>query len=157
MSRPTKNIGRFHNRSASGFTLVELLVVVIILGILAAIVIPRFANASINAQTASLKNQLQTVRAAIQLYRVQHRDVPPDLVGSNWSAFIDKTDGWGNPSVDPHDWGPYMQDTPRNPLAGSTAISDKADPGVGWVYDKTSGTIAATGDPQGTLFDENTN
>lgn len=157
MSRPNKNLGLFRNRSASGFTLIELLIVVVILGILAAIVIARFTRASLDAQTANLKSQLQTVRAAIQLYRVQHRDVPPDLVGTSWTAFIDKTDSWGNPSVDPHDWGPYMQDTPRNPLAGSTTISDKADPGVGWVYDKASGTIAATGDAQGTLFDENTN
>ena len=156
MSRPNKNISRCSNRRAFGFTLVELLVVVMILGILAAIVVARFTRASLDAQTANLKSQLQTMRAAIQLYRVQHRDVPPDLVGTNWSAFIDKTDSWGNPSVDPHDWGPYMQDQPRNPLANSNVISDKADPGVGWVYDKASGTIAATADNSGALFDENT-
>jgi general secretion pathway protein G len=137
--------------------LVELLVVVVILGILAAIVVPHFTDAALNAQTANLKSQLQTVRAAIQLYRVQHRDATPDLVGTNWSAFTDKTDSWGNPSVDPHDWGPYMQDSPKNPLVGTTTISDKADPGVGWVYDRASGTISATADNTGTAFDESTN
>jgi general secretion pathway protein G len=144
-------------RNARGFTLVEILIVVIILGILAAIVIPKFANASLEAQTANLHSQLQTVRAAIELYRVQHRDVPPDLVGSNWAAFTGKTDSLGNASVNPDDWGPYIQNEPKNPLANSNSISDTASPGVGWVYDKTSGTITATSDNQGTLFDESSN
>ena len=150
MSRHSINVRK-------GFTLVEILIVVIILGILAAIVIPKFANASLEAQTANLHSQLQTVRAAIQLYRVQHRDTAPDLVGSNWAAFTDKTDSFGNPSVNPNDWGPYMQNEPRNPLANSDVISDTATPGVGWVYDKASGQIAATSDNQGTLFDESSN
>jgi hypothetical protein len=50
-----------------------------------------------------------------------------------------------------------MQDSPKNPLVGTTTISDKADPGVGWVYDRASGTISATADNTGTAFDESTN
>jgi general secretion pathway protein G len=132
----------------------EILIVVLILGILAAIVIPQFANASTNARTANLKSQLQTVRAAIQLYRVQHKDQAPDLVGTSWAAFTGKTDSDGNASVDPNDWGPYMGVEPQNPLAASSTISDTAAAGVGWVYTKNSGTIVATGDPSGALFDE---
>ena len=49
----------------SGFTLVEILIVVIILGILAAIVIPQFTNASSSARTSSIQSLLQTVRSQI--------------------------------------------------------------------------------------------
>ena len=49
-------------RNSKGFTLVEILIVVIILGILAAIVIPQFTNASSDARKNSLTSQLQTVR-----------------------------------------------------------------------------------------------
>jgi general secretion pathway protein G len=150
----TAIVSKFRTRVRSGFTLVEILIVVIILGILAAIVIPQFGHASQDARAANLKNQLQTMRAAIQLYRVQHRDQPPDLVGTSWAAFTAKTDSLGNPSVNPNDWGPYIQAEPQNPLAGTAAISDAPAAGVGWVYTQSNGTIVATSDDSGTLYDE---
>ena len=57
-----------------GFTLVEILIVVVILGILAAIVIPQFTQASTEAKTNSLCSDLQTLRSQIELYKVQHND-----------------------------------------------------------------------------------
>jgi len=63
-----------------GFTLVEILIVVIILGILAAIVIPQFTNASQNARESSLQSILQTLRSQIELYKLQHGDTLPNLV-----------------------------------------------------------------------------
>ena len=67
-------------RSASGFTLVEILIVVVILGILAAIVIPQFTNASDSAKGSSLTSQLQTIRSQLELAQTQHGWGPiPDL------------------------------------------------------------------------------
>src|SRR5258708_1750936 len=65
------------NRKNQAFTLVEILIVVVILGILAAIIIPRFANASKDARRASLSSQLGAVRAQIQLYTIEHGDQRP--------------------------------------------------------------------------------
>src|SRR4051812_30068514 len=53
------------------FTLVEILIVVIILGILAAIVMPKFSSASVEAKRGSLSSTLNTVRGQIEFYMVQ--------------------------------------------------------------------------------------
>lgn len=67
----------FRRHAAKGFTLIELLIVVIIIAILAAIAIPQFANTSGDAQEAALDANLNTMRSAIELYRVQHRNTYP--------------------------------------------------------------------------------
>src|SRR5438874_10358216 len=79
----------------SGFTLVEILIVVIILGILAAIVIPQFTNASQDARKSNVVSQLQTLRAQIELYKLQHKDAIPKLItnaGGMWTPFTQYTD-----------------------------------------------------------------
>ncbi|HVL55017.1 MAG TPA: prepilin-type N-terminal cleavage/methylation domain-containing protein [Burkholderiaceae bacterium] len=63
-------------RATRGFTLVELLIVVIILAILSAIVIPQFSNTSTEAKEAALDANLAALRTAIELYRAQHGDYP---------------------------------------------------------------------------------
>ncbi len=59
-----------------GFTLVELLIVVIILAILAAIVVPQFASSTDDAKVSALDNNLANVRAAVDLYYQQHGEYP---------------------------------------------------------------------------------
>ena len=59
-----------------GFTLVELLIVVIILSILAAIVIPQFASSTSDAKYSALDTNLATVRSSIELYYQQHGTYP---------------------------------------------------------------------------------
>ena len=71
----------------SGFTLVEILIVVIILGILAAIVIPQFTGASQDARKSNLASQVQTLKSQIELYRLQHNEMLPDLI-TNWDQFL---------------------------------------------------------------------
>ncbi len=106
-----------HRKSRRGFTLVEILIVVVILGILAAIVIPQFTNASQNARESSLQSTLQTLRSQIQLYKLQHGDVLPDLV-TDWNPLTAST-SYGNPS---QTFGPYMQAIPVNTMNGNSNV-----------------------------------
>ena len=128
-----------------GFTLVEILIVVIILGILAAIVIPQFTSASQDARRSGLASTVQTLRSQIELYKVQHGDELPDLT-ANWDPFTTVT-SWGNPAKD---FGPYMQAAPENQLTGSDVVVDgdeafvPADDTNGFVYNFT-GTGATRG------------
>jgi general secretion pathway protein G len=136
----------------SGFTLVELLIVVIILGILAAVVIPQFSSASMEARESALMTDLHALRNAIDLYRVQHNDVyPGTIIGTtNWANLVThmstQTDKDGNAGTD---YGPYLRTgVPRNPfnsLSTGTigAIPGTADNSTGWYYDDSTGEIRA--------------
>src|SRR6266481_2107242 len=115
-------LARVPNRK-TGFTLVEILIVVIILGILAAIVIPQFTNASQDARESALLSQLQTLRSQIELYKLQHLDKLPDLV-TNWNPMTTKTNSAGVLSVNPSDFGPYMQSSPSNPINNLTNVTN---------------------------------
>jgi general secretion pathway protein G len=68
------------NRKAikRGFTLIEILIVVVILGILAAIVIPQFTNAADEASASQAKTQLQSMRSQVQLFRAKVGRLPGD-------------------------------------------------------------------------------
>jgi len=66
-----------HTARAKGFTLIELLIVVIIIAILAAIAIPQFSNTTADAQESTLDANLNNLRSAIEMYRVQHNNTFP--------------------------------------------------------------------------------
>jgi general secretion pathway protein G len=126
-----------------GFTLVEILIVVVILGILAALVIPQFANASEDARRANMRNQLQTVRGTVGLYRVEHRDIPPKLISVGWDVVTGKTttDGVLDPAGER---GPYLPSAPVNPLTRSStivAVGTGAAATNGWFYDESTGEV----------------
>ena len=131
-----------------GFTLVEILIVVVILGILAAIVIPQFTNASESAKVSSLISQLQTIRSQLELFQVQHNGNYPTLDGATgaaqWTIMTSQSDatetvsstadGTGN-------FGPYLQQAPINPFTGSATIgTGETD---GWTYTTATGVTRA--------------
>ena len=130
------------------FTLVEILIVVVILGILAALVIPAFANATGDAKRANMRNQLQTVRGTVELYRVEHRDVPPLLITDGWAVVTSTTDIDG--VIDPTGrWGPYLPEPPVNPLTNSSTIvpvGTAAAATNGWFYDEVTGEVHGAND-----------
>ena len=139
-------------KAKSGFTLVEILIVVVILGILAAIVIPQFTEASTEAKTSSLMTDLQTMRSQIELYKVQHNDNPPTLIGFE-AQITGQTDIYGAVGTD---YGPYLQKIPTNPFNDSSAFETWGTPGlpgtIGWEYDESNGSIRADDSPEHALL-----
>jgi general secretion pathway protein G len=132
-------------RNAQGFTLVEILIVVVILGILAAIVIPQFTNASEAAKGANLLSQLQTIRSQLELYQIQHNGEYPAIL-TDWTQMTSKTDDEG--TIDPDgNFGPYLQQAPENPFisdeAGKTAVAEAEAVDVGWVWDDANKILRA--------------
>src|SRR5512133_275971 len=104
----------------TAFTLVEILIVVIILGILAAIVIPQFTNASNDARNNSVASTLQTIRSQIELFKIQHADTPPTL-GTGWTIMLGQsaTTEVGSAAGAGTNFGPYLQQAPVNPVNGA--------------------------------------
>ncbi|MBN2330139.1 MAG: prepilin-type N-terminal cleavage/methylation domain-containing protein [Candidatus Omnitrophica bacterium] len=72
------------------FTLIELLIVVAIIGILAAIAVPNFLNAQVRAKIARVKGDLKAVSSALEMYRLDNNAFPlgpgPDLL--SWSVVL---------------------------------------------------------------------
>jgi len=142
-------------RAKSGFTLVEILIVVVILGILAAIVIPQFTDASTEAKTSALKSDLQMLRSQIELYKIQHNDdLPSDSAVGLVLALTEYTDQYGNASTQGAvgALGPYMRKIPANQFVtgvttdGFTQAAGgvcPADGLTGWWYDTTNGDVRA--------------
>ena len=75
-------------KAKSGFTLVEILIVVVILGILAAIVIPQFTDASTQAKESSLCADLQTLRSQIELYKFKQGALPADMAAMVTAGYL---------------------------------------------------------------------
>lgn len=130
-------------RKNKGFTLVEILIVVVILGILAAIVIPQFSDASTQSKKSSCQSSLQSLRSQIQLFKIEHNDTPPALATFR-ADMITKTerDSAATAGDDSgNEVGPYIQEVPSNPWNQSRTIGAADVAGVGWVYDETDGSI----------------
>jgi general secretion pathway protein G len=75
-------------RRNRAFTLIEILIVVVILGILAAIVVPQFTQASDDAELSSAKTQLQTVRTQMELYKFDNSGYPATLAAMETGGYL---------------------------------------------------------------------
>ena len=73
-------------KSPRAFTLIELLIVVAIIGILAAIAVPNFLNAQIRAGVSRVKGDFKAIETALKSYMMDNNKYPPDRGGPNFGA-----------------------------------------------------------------------
>lgn len=143
-------------RRARAFTLVEVLIVVVLLGILAVVVIPAIAGSSTSAKVSALATDLKVLSRFVLIYKAQHLEVGPGYPDGQTSqppteqAFIDQatlasnasgqTAAVGTPGFNR---GPYLAKIPTNPLNNKNTIQmlgdgenfpANADDSHGWIY-----------------------
>jgi prepilin-type N-terminal cleavage/methylation domain-containing protein len=138
--------------TGAGFTLIEILIVVVILGILAAIVIPHFSNASTLARENTMKDELRYLRTQVIVFKAQHSDQSPGYkdgaIDTTGVAFIEQLTQYTNEACDAattadgtYKFGPYLSQMPINPVNGKgDVLVTTADPKTriygahGWIY-----------------------
>jgi prepilin-type N-terminal cleavage/methylation domain-containing protein len=148
----------FKRNLQKGFTLVELLIVVIILAILAAIVVPQFSANTAQAQLAAIDTNLGSMRSAIDLYTVQHNNVRPGVATSGAGAagteraFVDQLtlftlpNGTVSATGGAGTLGPYLKQIPAEPVStSSTVVVDTATAGLQVVTAGTPTVFLGTG------------
>jgi len=96
---------------ARGFTLIEIMVVIVILGVLAALVVPRVLDRPDEARAVAAKSDLATIYSALKLYRLDNQRYPTTEQGLN--ALVAKPDA----APVPPNWKPggYLERLPKDP------------------------------------------
>jgi prepilin-type N-terminal cleavage/methylation domain-containing protein len=155
---------RKNKHKIQAFTLVEILIVVVILGILAAVIIPLASGSVLSSQESSLGIDLQLLKRFILIYKVQHLEVAPGYPSGPGStpteqAFINQATLSSNENGQTaaigtvgYERGPYMQMMPMNPmnklntiqmLGDSESFPANGDNSHGWIYKASTGEIRA--------------
>lgn len=79
-------------KRSSGFTLIEIMIVVVILAVLAATIIPQFSTSVNDSKVSALQTNLQSLRTQIQLYGLQHNGAFPALTSASIPQLLTNTD-----------------------------------------------------------------
>ncbi|MHB1038171.1 MAG: prepilin-type N-terminal cleavage/methylation domain-containing protein [Pirellulales bacterium] len=134
-----------------GFTLIEVLIVVVIMAVLAATIIPQFSSSTKDAKDSTVVFNLQSLRSQIELYRAHHFGTVPDSTTyPNLKQLITKTKSDGTPDA-AGPLGPYVLNAmPVNPFNDLNTVKvttddppTTADGSSGWLYNNTTGGLWA--------------
>lgn len=140
--KETPMLNRNLSAKKRGFTLVELLIVIVILAVLAAIAIPRFMDSGQRSKEASLKSDLKLVRNAIELFHNDTGAWPAalaDLAGAAAPPNGKDSAGAAKAITGTDYKGPYLQQLPTDPVAGAAFTYSVTSPTVGKVSSSAPG------------------
>lgn len=104
-----KSSVKFLSRRQTGFTLIEVMVVVVILGILAAIVVPRVMDRPAEAQAVKARQDIRALESALNLYKLDNFVYPNTDQGLE--ALVTKP----GTSPEPRNWKQYIPRLPKDP------------------------------------------
>jgi type II secretory pathway pseudopilin PulG len=128
-----------------GLTLVEMLIIVIVLAILAAVVTPQLGRASGDSRLDAMRANLLDIRAQLRLYQSQHGGKFPSL-GEFVTQMTQYSNAAGQTSATrtgTYNLGPYVLAVPGNPYTGGNRIGN-GQPGTSdWFYDPATGLFRA--------------
>ena len=150
---------------AKAFTLVEILIVVVLLGLLAAIVIPAFGEGAMSARASALIQDLRILQRFTLIYKSQHLEVAPGYLNGDTSgtptesALVNQatqsstsTGQTAAIGTAGYNRGPYLAKIPTNPvnnlntvqiLEDSSSFPADADNSHGWIYKPATGELRA--------------
>jgi prepilin-type N-terminal cleavage/methylation domain-containing protein len=156
--------------SKCALTLLELLVVLLILGVLAALAVPRFSRAAVDSPAARVRESLSLLRNAIERYYLDHGAYPgqhddgvsgpgtPAAFVNQLTRFTDERGDVSKAKDATHAFGPYLRKgippCPVPPRAGMTGVALSATPPryiataaeAGWIFNCQTGDVAANSD-----------
>jgi general secretion pathway protein G len=163
-------------RNQKGFTLVEMLIVVIILAVLAGVIIPQFSSSTEDAKLSVIQTDLAAMRNAVELYYHAHNNLYPGDVTSNYAGhatnaewFVDQLTLYTDISGEAvsvrdaaHKYGPYLkQGLPVNPFDDlATVVVDDVETDLalatddgagGWKFYTQTGQMFANDGAHGSL------
>ena len=116
---------RSHRKNEAGFTLMELMIVMMIIGILTTLAIPSFKAAIQNAREAVLKEDLRVMRSAIDSYTMDKQKAPQSLQDLVQEGYL---------KVIPEDPMTKSRDTWNTDVSDSLHSLDQTDPGIDDVH-----------------------
>lgn len=129
-------------RKSAGFTLVEIMVVIVILGVLAVLIVPRVVGRTDEARVAAAKHDISAIMQSLKLYRLDNGRYPTNEQGLQ--ALVTKPQAAPAPS----NWRPYLDKLPKDPWGNTYQY---LNPGVNGEIDVFS--LGADGQPGGTGSD----
>ncbi len=141
------SVGSFSNKRTKGFTIVELLIVIVVIGILAAIVIVAYNGVQQRARDSRRQNDVQSLTQALELYYLDNGQYP---AGSGSSAAVGLNNLWSTTADG--SWAnlvtilkPYMGNVPSDPTSTTGVTNAVAPPGNNYSYYAGSGCGVSAG------------
>ncbi len=129
------------SKGGSGFTLIEMLIVIVILGILAMIIIPQISVSSQDAKLSTLQTDLSALRSAVEVYYAQHSSAYPasatpatkpadvstlaDVFVAQLTRYTDASGNISNTKDATYTFGPYIKGgaLPKNPFNNKSDVT----------------------------------